>query len=53
VLDELLHHPSCHVDWHREAGPDVAALGRQDGGIDADQAAVKRDQCPAGIPRID
>src|SRR4051794_21657353 len=43
MLDDLLHDSACHVDWHREADADIAACGRKDSRVDADQLTAKVD----------
>src|SRR3546814_12680730 len=53
-LDQLLHDGACHVDGDREPDTDVAAGRRDDGGVDADEPAVQREQRTArtaGIAR--
>ncbi|MGY3407410.1 hypothetical protein ACVWZV_003523 [Bradyrhizobium sp. GM5.1] len=51
--DDLLHHFARHVDGNGKADTDIAASGRDDGRIDADQFALQADQRAAGIAGID
>src|SRR5690606_41027338 len=53
VLDQLLHDGAGDIRRHREADADVAAGWRHDRSVDADQAAIHRDQRAARIARID
>ncbi len=53
VADQLVHHVARHIDRHGKADADIAALRRQDRGVDADQPAAQIDQRAARIAGID
>ena len=50
---ELRHDVLRHVGRNREADADVAARGRQDLRVDADQLAARVDQRAAGVALVD
>src|SRR5690606_8302360 len=52
VLEDLIHHETCSGGRHGEADADIGA-GTEYRAVDADHAAVQRDQRPARITWID
>jgi hypothetical protein len=53
VLQDLLHHVLRHVDGDGEADPLVpAGAARRDGGIDADQLALRVQERTAGVTGV-
>src|SRR5690606_21600179 len=52
VLAYLIHHETCSGGRHSEADADIGA-GTEYRAVDADHAAVQRDQRPARITWID
>ena len=53
ILNQLLHHPSSHVDRYGEPDSDIAAARGNDRGVDADQFSPQIDQGTARISGID
>ena len=53
LFDQLGHDVARHVGRNREADPDVAARGREDLRVDADQLALGVDQRAARVAPID
>ena len=53
VIDELVHDLAGHVDRDGKTDADIAAAGRQDRRIDADDPALQVDQWTARIAGVD
>ena len=53
MLDQRVHDAHGHVDRDGEANADVAAVGRQDRGVDAHQLAAQVHQRAAGVAGVD
>ena len=53
AADELVHDVLRHVGGDGEADPDVAARGREDLRVDADQLAARVDERAAGVALVD
>src|SRR5215207_2145978 len=53
MLNDLLHDSARHVDRHRKTNHDIAACGREDGGVDTDQLTTKVDERAARVAGVD